>query len=143
MFILDTNVVSELRKSQARIDPRVARWARSLAPETLYLSATTILELEIGFLQLERRDAKQARRLRDWMTGSVLVAFEGRVLAFGQQAALICAALHVPDPRPNRDSIIAATALVHKMTLVTRNVTDFAGTGVDLLNPWQAGGTTV
>ena len=138
MFILDTNVVSELRKPEARIDRHVAAWARAAEPETLYLSAMTVLELELGILQLERRDAKQGAALRKWMDLSVLTAFEGRILPFDWQAALKCAALHVPDPRPNRDSIIAATALVEKMVVVTRNVSDFAGTGVKLLNPWEA-----
>jgi hypothetical protein len=138
MFVLDTNVVSELRKSRARIDPNVASWAAGADPEMLYVSVITVLELEIGILQLRRRDRTQAEALRRWMDEQVLEAFRDRILAFDTPAALRCAALHIPDPLPNRDSIIAATALAQDFVVVTRNVRDFERTGVKLLNPWEA-----
>ena len=136
MFLLDTNVLSELRRED-RADPRVAAWARAVDHMQIYLSAITILEIEAGTLLLERRDAQQGRVLRSWIDGLVLPAFNGRVLAVDTAVARRCAQLHVPDPRPERDALIAATALVHHLTIVTRNVADFEPMGVDLVNPWE------
>lgn len=137
MFILDTNVVSELRKAKAgRADPNVTAWATSVPAGSLFLSAITILELETGTLQVARRDPAQGTILRAWLDGHVLPAFAGRVLSVDTAVAQRCAALHVPDPRAERDALIAATALVHGMTVVTRNVADFAPTGVPIINPW-------
>jgi predicted nucleic acid-binding protein len=137
MFVLDTNVVSELRKVKAgKADANVAAWAASVATGSLFISAITVLELEAGVLQLQRRDGRQGDLLRQWLEQQVLPAFEGRVLAVDTAVALRCAQLHVPDPRSDRDALIAASALVHGMTVVTRNVADFAATGVALLNPW-------
>jgi predicted nucleic acid-binding protein len=137
VFVLDTNVVSELRQGRTRrADPNVTTWARSVAPADLYLSAVTVLELELGVRRMERRDEGQGAALRAWLDGQVRPAFQGRVLPFDEAAALRCAGLHVPDDRSDRDAMIAATALVHAMTVVTRNAADFAPTGVALLNPW-------
>ena len=136
MFLLDTNVLSELRRAD-RADARVAAWARSIDHVQLYLSAMTILEIEAGTLLLARRDAAQGRVLRTWIDNHVLPAFEGRILAVDTAVAQRCAQLHVPDPRPERDALIAATALVHRLKVVTRNVADFQPMGVDLLNPWD------
>ena len=138
MFVLDTNVVSELRKAKSgKADKRVAAWARAVAPGSLYLSTITILELELGVLLVERRDVAQGALLRAWLDAQVLPAFAGRVLAVDTAVALRCARLHVPDPHAERDALIAATALAPGMTVVTRNVADFATTGVPLLNPWN------
>jgi predicted nucleic acid-binding protein len=138
MFILDTNVVSELRKIRAgRADPRVAQWADSVDAGSLHLSAITILELEIGVLQIERRDPQQGAALRTWLDTLVLPEFSGRIFPVDTAVAQRCARLHVPDPRAERDALIAATALTHGMIVVTRNVADFAATGVPLLNPWD------
>ena len=138
MFVLDTNVVSELRKVRAgKADPQVARWADSVEAEMLYLSAITILELELGILQIGRKDAAQGALLRAWLDTLVLPAFDGRIFPVDVAVAQRCAALHVPDPRAERDALIAATALVHGMTVVTRNVIDFTATGVPSLNPWD------
>jgi predicted nucleic acid-binding protein len=138
MFVLDTNVVSELRKAKAgKADRNVTAWASSVSPGALFLSAITILELETGVLLIERRDAAQGAILRAWLDSHVLPAFAGRVLAVDIAVAQRCARLHVPDQRADRDALIAATALVHGMTVVTRNVGDFIRTGVDLLNPWK------
>jgi predicted nucleic acid-binding protein len=138
MFVLDTNVVSELRKAKTgRADKNVTFWAASISPGALFLSAITILELETGVLLMERRDATQGALLRAWLDSHVLPAFAGRVLAVDIAVAQRCARLHVPDQRAERDALIAATALVHGMTVVTRNVGDFVQTGVDILNPWE------
>lgn len=139
MFILDTNVVSELRKVRAgRADRNVAEWADGVQSEALYLSAITVQELELGVLLALRRDPRQGTVLRNWLDGQVLPAFAGRILPVDAAVAQASAALHVPNPRPFRDSLIAATALVHRMTLVTRNVADFRASGVPLVNPWDA-----
>jgi predicted nucleic acid-binding protein len=138
MYLLDTNVISELRKAGTnRIDPNVARWAKSVSASTLYLSAVSILELEIGILLLERRDGSQGAVLRAWMDGRVLATFQGRILAIDTPIALKCAGLHVPTPRSDRDALIAATAMVHGMKVVTRNVLHFEPTGVGVVDPWK------
>jgi predicted nucleic acid-binding protein len=140
MFLLDTNVLSELRRAD-RADARVAAWARSVDHLQFYLSAMTILEIEAGTLLLARRDVQQGLVLRTWIDDHVLPAFDGRVLAVDTVVAQRCARLHVPDRRPEhhleRDALIAATALVHRLKLVTRNVADFEPMGVDLINPWE------
>ena len=139
MFVLDTNVVSELRKAKAgKANPGVASWASSMSAASMFLSAVTVLELEHGVLLIERRDAAQGAILREWMDDHVLPAFAGRILPVDTRVALRTARLHVPDRRSDRDALIAATALVHGMTVVTRNVSDFSPTGVELLNPWAA-----
>lgn len=135
MFLLDTNVVSELRRRK-RAEPRVLAWADAVEPLLLHVSAVTILEIERGALRLGRRDPAQAAELHRWLREDVAQAFAGRMLAFDDLVALRCAALHVPDPRPERDAMIAATALEHGLTVVTRNVVDFSRIGVRLFNPW-------
>ncbi|MFZ5483842.1 MAG: type II toxin-antitoxin system VapC family toxin [Pseudomonadota bacterium] len=138
MFLLDTNVVSELRKAKSgKADKHVVRWAAGVPAGNLYLSAITLLELETGILLIERRDARQGKSLRSWFNEQVLPAFDGRILPVDTAVALCCARLHVPDPRAERDALIAATALVHTLTVVTRNVSDFAGADVTVLNPWD------
>jgi len=135
MYILDTNVVSELRKAK-KADQNVKKWAQPLPSATLYISVISLLELEIGILLMERRDKEQGAILRAWMNRHVLPTFSGRILAIDTTVAQRCAALHVPNPRSDRDALIAATALVHGLTVATRNVADFEGMGVDVLNPW-------
>ena len=138
MYLLDTNVISELRKAKsARIDKNVEAWANSVSANSLFLSVITILELETGLLLIERKDSAQAAVLRSWLNGHVLPAFSGRILAVDTAVAQCCAKLHVPDPRSDRDAMIAATAIIHGMTVVTRNVIDFEPTGVEILNPWK------
>lgn len=137
MYVLDTNVVSELRKARTgKIDANVAAWAESIDASALFVSSITIMELELGILSVERRDAIQGSRLRSWLEQHVLPEFSGRTLPVDTAVALRCARLHVPDKRSGRDAIIAATALVHGMTVVTRNVADFEPTGVAIINPW-------
>ena len=139
MFLLDTNVVSELRKAKrGGANPGVARWALSVDTDFLFVSAVTMLELEMGILRIERKDRHQGAVLRAWFTGGVVPAFEDRILVVDLAVALQCARLHVPDPRPERDALLAATALVHGLTMVTRNEADFAIPGLSVLNPWEA-----
>ena len=140
MFLLDTNVISELRHGKPNQSSHVRRWAAEQSTGRLFLSAITILELEQGILALERRTPPQGNALRIWLTG-VRAAFAGRILPFTDHSATICAALHVPNPRSERDAMIAATALEHGFTVVTRNTQDFVNTGVLLLNPWHEAAT--
>jgi len=137
MYLLDTNVVSELRKAKVgKANKNVTKWAKSVSATSMFLSAITILELETGILLIERRDPAQGTLLRTWLDQHVLPAFSGRILAIDVAVAQRCAQLHVPNPHADRDALIAATALVHGMTVVTRNVADFESTGVEILNPW-------
>lgn len=138
-YLLDTNVVSELRlEASGRAEQRVSAWLRSVERRAVALSAISIFEIERGVLRIERRDRPQAARLRPWLA-HVVNSFEDRIYPVDTPVALRAAALHVPDPRPERDAFIAATALVHGLTVVTRNVRDFAPMGVPLLNPWEWG----
>lgn len=138
MFILDTNVVSELRKIRlGRADKQFSLWADSMETADLYLSVITLQELEMGVLLLERRDAKQGAIFRTWLDHHVMPAFSGRILPIDTAVALCSAKLHVPNPQPIRDGLIAATALVHGMSVVTRNVADFSSSGVTVINPWN------
>ena len=138
MYLIDTNIVSELRKAKsARMNPGVLAWSKSVPAPSLFLSVITILELEKGVVGVARRDPAQAAVLRRWLDGNVLQAFSGRILPIDTAVARRCGTLHVPDPRPDRDALIAATALTHGMTVVTRNVADFGPLGVETLNPWK------
>lgn len=137
MYLVDTNVVSELRKKNSgKANQNVVKWSQSIATQSLFISAITIMEIEIGILTMTRKDPLQGNHLRMWMDSQVMPFFEGRVLAMDTTVAQACAHLHVPDKKSERDGIIAATASVHGMTVVTRNIADFEGTGVKLFNPW-------
>lgn len=136
MWLLDTNVLSELRRKD-RTDSRVAAWADAIHPEDLYLSVTTILEIEASALLAARKDAAKGAVLRAWIERRVLPAFSGRILPIDVAVAQRCAALHVPNPKSERDALIAATAFVHRLTLATRNLKDFENNGVAVVNPWQ------
>ena len=138
MYLLDTNVVSELRRTTAgKAHSQVVAWAGSVPVASLFLSAITVLELELGVLLTERRDPAQGAVLRTWLEQQVLPAFSGRILAVDTAVARCCARLHVPNPRSERDALIAATALTHHLIVVTRNIADFQPTGVETLNPWH------
>lgn len=137
MFLLDTNVVSELRKTgDGRADVNVTAWLAEQDAALLNISVVTLMELEYGICKLERRDAEQGARLRTWMNERVQPEFKARTLPIDADVASRCARLHVPDPQPERDAYIAATALVHGLTVVTRNSADFKASEVALLNPW-------
>ena len=138
MYLLDTHVVSELRKIRlGKAGRHVAKWADSLDAADLYISVITVQELEVGVLLAERRDPSQGAVLRAWLNDHALPAFNDRILTVDVAVAQRSARLHVPNPRPVRDGLIAATALVHGMTVVTRNVAGFEPTGVAVLNPWE------
>lgn len=137
MYILDTNVISELRKAKSKnVNKNVIKWAKRVASADMFISIITVLELETGIHSVERRDSSQGALLRTWMDTHVLPTFSERILLLDIAVAQRCAKLHVPNKKPERDAIIAATALVHGMTVVTRNVSDFKQTGVEILNPW-------
>jgi len=139
MFLLDSGVISELRKARAgKADRNVVRWIRSVAASDLYVSIIAIQELEVGVLLAERGDPANGVLLRSWLDDHVLPAFAERILPIDAAVARRSAALHVSDPRPVRDTMMAATALTHGMTIATRNVADFDRTDVMLLNPWTA-----
>lgn len=136
MYLLDTNVISELRKlSNGKADPVFAQWFDAIAPDILYTSVITLFEIENGILLLERRDPSQAKILRDW-SEKVRTSLHGRILSIDEPVAMHCAATFVPNPRPWRDAFIGSTAAVHRFTLVTRNVRDFQGLDIDIVNPW-------
>jgi toxin FitB len=137
MFLLDTNIISELRRPE-RANPKVVKWADGIPAIQFFLSAISLLEIERGALRIARRDEAQGEILRAWIDDHILARFEGRILAVDSSVALRCARLHIPNPLSERDALIAATALVHGMTIVTRNVRDFAATGAKLLDPRDA-----
>ncbi|WP_225774183.1 type II toxin-antitoxin system VapC family toxin [Pseudomonas sp. Marseille-Q5115] len=137
MYVLDTNVISELRKAKTgKANAGVVAWGQAVPANEMFISAITVMELETGVLQVSRRDPVQGSILRKWLNEAVMPEFRGRVLSIDSAVAIRCAALHVPDPRQERDALIAATALIHGMTVITRNVKDFEATGVPLFNPW-------
>jgi toxin FitB len=136
MYLVDTDVVSALRRRHL-VEPRVLAWVDATPDIDMFISSVTLLEIEYGALLRRRRDEVQGRLFVDWIRRLILPSFAGRIIPFDAEAALRCAALHVPDPRPERDAMIGATALVHGLTVVTRNVRDFAAMGVPLLNPWD------
>ncbi|MGV8938642.1 MAG: type II toxin-antitoxin system VapC family toxin [Allorhizobium sp.] len=136
-YLLDTNVVSELRKiGDGKADANVVAWVGREDAAYFFLSAITILELERGILGVQRRDARQGARLRTWLDRHVRPEFAGRIIAIDDTVATRCAHLHIPDRRNEVDALIAATALVHGLTVVTRNVKDFEGTGAVIVDPW-------
>ena len=138
MYVLDTNVLSELRKVRSgKADPNVATWTESVDAADLFVSAISVMELELGVLSIERKDAVQGAMLRSWFEQHVLPEFSTRTLPVDTAVALRCAGLHAPDKRGERDALIAATALVHGMAVVTRNADDFKPTGVTVVNPWE------
>ena len=138
MYLLDTNVISELRKvGDGKADAAVVAWVSGVDAGEMFISALTLMELESGILRAERRDPSQGARLRAWFETQVCPEFEDRTLSIDIAIARRCARLHVPDPKSERDALIAATALEHGLTVVTRNMADFAATGAPLINPWQ------
>ncbi|MCL2122733.1 MAG: type II toxin-antitoxin system VapC family toxin [Desulfovibrionaceae bacterium] len=135
MYLLDTNVISELRKG-TKADSRVKAWAEQVDMQFMHISVVSILEIRLGILSIQRKDTAQAGILNSWLSRQVIPAFAGRIIPVDIDVALRCAELHVPDPRSDREALIAATALVHRLTVVTRDTKDFQPTGVRTLNPW-------
>ncbi len=138
MYLLDTNVVSELRKVKSgKADSNVQHWSSQVDAELLYVSSIVIHEIELGILLAERSDKAKGKILRQWMSEHVLPTFDGRILPVDKDVVLVSAKYHVPDPKPYRDTLIAATASVHDMTIVTRNVSDFSLDNIKIINPWE------
>ncbi|KXF75293.1 twitching motility protein PilT [Paramesorhizobium deserti] len=138
MLLLDTNVVSELRKvASGKADPNVVVWNETVDPAETFISSVILHELEIGVRLVEHNDRAAGKVLRNWLENTVLTAFSGRILPLDEAAAVQAAQWHVPNPKPINDAFIAATAFTRRMTLVTRNIKDFEGMGVALVNPWD------
>ncbi|MCL2345025.1 MAG: type II toxin-antitoxin system VapC family toxin [Desulfobulbus sp.] len=138
MYLLDTNVLSELRKAPATRSPQVTAWATAQNKEILFISVVSLMEIRRGIVKLEQRgDAVQAAMLTRWLHQHILPAFSGRIFSIDPATALRAAELPWSAPNDYRDALIAATALTHGMTVVSRNIKDFAATGAKLLNPWE------
>lgn len=135
-YLLDTNVISELRKPAGRANPEVRAWVASRPAVSMHLSVVTIMEIDLGIERLRRRDPAQADRLTRWLNDDVLTVFTGRILPVDLSVARQAARLHVPDPRPERDALIAATAITQGMTVVTRHTKDFTNLTVPVIDPW-------
>jgi len=135
-FLIDTNVLAELRKG-ARANPQVRRWFETVESDAIRLSAVTIGEIRRGIGNIRRRDAAAARALERWLR-RLLADHGDRILPVDLPVAEEWGRLNVPDPLPVIDALLAATAKVHDLTLVTRNVKDVARTGVALMNPFNA-----
>lgn len=137
MFLLDTNVISEMRKiDSGRADSHVSTWIDEQDASDLYVSVVTLAELDYGIRLKQRRDPNQSLFLRRWFNHSVLPFFEDRIVTIDFQIAMKYSEINVPNHLPDRDSWIAATALVHTFVVVTRNTKDFEASGVALYNPW-------
>ena len=133
-FLLDTNVISEARKGGAA-NPAVAKWFASADPADLFLSVMVVGELRQGVERARRRDPVFAQQLETWLV--VMVdRYRSRILPIDQQIADLWGRLNVPNPLPVVDGLLAATALAHDMTLVTRNTRQVAGTGARLFDPF-------
>lgn len=140
MYLLDTNIVSELRKAEkGRADAQVLQWFSCIKIQHAYLSVISLAEIQTGILLLARRDEQAAAILQDWLKMRLLPEFAQRILPLDVQAALLSAQFHVPDKSPLNDAYIAATAKTHGLTLVTRHVRDFAGLGIEVFDPFAQG----
>ncbi|WP_298047215.1 type II toxin-antitoxin system VapC family toxin [uncultured Cardiobacterium sp.] len=138
MYLLDTNIISELKKlDSGKIHPQVQRWAYSINLMQTKISVVSIIEIRTGILSLARKDQAQAASLDNWFTNRLLPAYRTRTLSVETEVALICAQLHISAKRPINDAYIAATAIAHNLTPVTRNVRDFQGLPLMLENSFE------
>ncbi|HPB73211.1 MAG TPA: type II toxin-antitoxin system VapC family toxin [Phycicoccus sp.] len=137
IYLLDTNVLSELRKRPGVVNEQVLTWSQRHSVSDFAVSVVSVWEIDLGIVRIERRDVRQGAVLRSWFSRAILGDLGPQILPIDRMTAVEVAALHVPDPRPERDALIAATAIVHGLTVVTRNVGDFVPMGVRVLNPWQ------
>ena len=137
MYLIDTNIISEMRKIRHRkADPKLTAWVNSINSSLFYTSIVVMMELQRGVMGKHRTDPEQGKRLQQWFDISVKAIFDKRVLYINDHIAEVCAGLHVPNPKPENDAWIAATAIANGLTLVTRNVSDFDGIAVDIINPF-------
>lgn len=134
-FLIDTNVISEARKKTG--NSFVKAWLKRQDPEDLAISIITVMEIDVGVQRLQRRDPSAAHVFQQWLDKQVVAGFRGRILPVDLSCVHMIASLHVPDPAPEHDAIIAGTALAHHLTVVTRNTVDFMRTGVPVVNPWE------
>lgn len=139
MILLDTNVISEIRKiEQNKANANVVAWANALDFSKVYLSAIVVGELKLGILlKRHNKDFVQADILEDWLNNWVLAKFANRILPVDEQVAQIYASLNAPNPKSTNDAYIASTAIAHNLTIATRNVKDFDGMPVKLINPFE------
>ena len=133
-FLLDTNILGELRRAR-RGNQKVIAWTDSIPRNLQYISVVTLLEVAQGVIAQERQSPAEGAKLRIWLHSVVRPNFSGRTLPVTETVALRCAQLHVPDNREEHDALIAATALVHDLTVVTRNVADFSPMNVAMFDP--------
>jgi predicted nucleic acid-binding protein len=137
MFLLDSNVVSELRSAK-RCDPRVRSWERETPLASCWISVMALLEIRQGICQVKGKDAAFAEILEQWLEGRVKPAFEGRILSVTPTVAERAGRIAALRTRGLADCLIAATALEHRLALVTRNIADFEDlVGLKLVNPWN------
>jgi toxin FitB len=138
MYLLDTNVISETRKlAKSKGTEQVKQWFAAQPSQHLFLSVISLFEIELGILLIKRRDAAQAAVLQRWFAEKLKPEFKSQMLGIDERTASVCAQLHAPDPKPYMDALIAATARVHDLTVVTRNIKDFEPMGVRCFNPWD------
>ncbi len=135
-FLLDTNLISELRKKH-RCDPNVAKWQSGVAAESCYLSTITLMEIAHGIELTQKKDAPFAATLKDWYQHQIIPAFRERTLSVTPAIAEAGGKIMAIRTRSTADGLLAGTALVHRLTLVTRNESDFSDTGVAVFNPWK------
>ena len=133
-YLIDTNVISEIRKGD-RANAQVVAWWSAVAEDELWMSTLVLGEIRKGIERTRRRDPPKARALEQWLD-TLTTHFENRALAVDTAVAEAWGRLNGPRPLPVVDSLLAATAIVHGLTLVTRNTADIEGTGVATLNPW-------
>jgi len=138
MYIFDTNVISELRKTKSgRANRAVVRWSQSVPADSIFLSAICVYEVKLGIVKLATRNPSEAQRLGDWLLLTIIPSFAGRILPLDENVAILLAGMMAPKTRPYRDAIIAATAQHHGYTVVTRNLRDFEELPVRVINPWD------
>ena len=135
MFLIDTNVISEMRKG-ARANPAVRAWFESHPSGWYYLSVLTLGEIRKGIEQIRVKDLGKANAFENWLM-EIILSYERRILGIGIDEADIWGRMNSGEKLPEVDSLIAATAEFHGLTIATRNVKDYSRSGVNVINPWE------